>query len=407
MRANLARLGLLLILVALLVVLVPVNRDLAARANLGQDFLPMWLAAHAVFVQEQPAYQSEPVHALYEAEFGAPVGSAISADELRFERPLTALLPAAPLAFLPFQTARAIWLTLVELLQPALILLALSLSGLRRRLGLTALAGALIYSVLWRYGLEAMISGHLVTLEAVLAAVGMLLLAADRRLWAGLALGVGISLGGVLAPLGLVLALGELRARRWAFPAAAVLAVLVPALLLTAVAGDWPIGWLGVQVAALGAEGPLTPVAALVSTPLWIALAVLLLAYLLWQWLRWLAGQKRDQESQIWLGCLTLALSFALLGPLHPSGPLLLLPSLVLIAASLTDRWGAAGASFVVIVAALILILPWLPLLLEVPLNPGGPWLYWLPLGLSLLGLTWIHWWVVRGPRLTSHSTRS
>lgn len=399
MRTALARLGLLLLLVGLVVVLVPINRDLAARANLAEDFLPLWVAARTLYIEGNSAYDPASLTATYEEAFGTRVGSVVNAGSLRFWRPLPALLPVAPLAPIPYPAARAIWLTIVELLQPIIFLLAITLSALRRRL--PPIVAILLFGLLWRYGLEAMISGHIVTLEAFMATLGLLFFARDRTQFAGPVIGMGVLLGGLVAPLGLLLLLSELRSRRWFYGLAALGTLVGLALGFRALFGGWVIPWLASLVLAIRSQGVATPTLALGSAWVWAPLSLGLLVFLGWHWIRLLARQQPGLEQRTWVGCLTLTVTFALLGPMHPGGVLMLVPAMLFIGKSLVDRWGSAGVAFNAVTGLILLAVPWAPLWVEVPLDASGPWLYWLPLSATLIGLWWIRWWVVRGSRLT------
>ncbi len=399
MRTTLAQLGILLVVVALVVVLVPINRDLATRANLAEDFLPLWVAARTLIIEGESAYDPGSVAAVYEGQFGTPVGSVVSPEALRFARPLPALLPVAPTALLRYAMARAIWLTLVELLQPALFLLAIALTALRAR-G-TTIAAILLFGLLWRYGLEAMISGHIVTLEVTLAALALLFFVKDQTRFAGPVIGFGVLLGGLLLPLGLLLLLSELRRRRWFYGLSALGTGLGVALGFRALFGNWAIPWLASLVQVARSQGVATPAIALSSPWLWAPLSIGLVFFLLWHWVRLLVGEDPQAEQRTWVGCLTLTASFALLGPMHPGGALILVPALLLIGKSLADRWGPAGVVINGVVGLTLLVVPWAPLLVELPVDPSGMWLHWLPISLALVGLWWVRWWVVRGSRLT------
>lgn len=401
MKSSLVRLGLVVILAALIVVLVPLNRNLAARANLGQDFLPLWVAARVEFTQDASAYDAAALQAQYEADFDTPVGAVVSEEDMTFSRPLTALFPIAPLAFLSFPVARSLWLTLLELLQPGLFLLSLELSGLRKKLHLGGLLAIVVLSLIWRYGLEAVIGGHPAALQAGMAAAVLAMLTIGQNALAGVFTGLGVMLGEVLAPLGFLLSLDQLRARSWAFVAGAAATFTGGVVSSNLIAGNWQIPWLAVFFNNLGTRGVGSPLAALGPAAVWIPLAGILMLYTLWHWIRLLGRDRDADQGRIWVACLTLTVSFALLGTTHPAGSLLLVPALLLVANSFRDRWGGSGAAMVLAVALVLLVGPWVPLLIDLPISSDGAWLAWLPLTVSLVGLWWTRWWVVRGSELT------
>ena len=394
------RLGLVVLLSVLVVVLVPLNRNLAARANLGQDFLPLWVAARVEFTQDASAYDLTALRAQYEAEFEAPVGAVVSEGDLIFSRPLTALFPVAPLAFLSFPAARSLWLTLLELLQPGLFLLALELSGLRKKLPVGGLLAVVVFSLLWRYGLEAVIGGHFTALQAGLAAAVLAMLVHGQNALAGAFTGLGLLLGGVLTPLGLLLSLDQLKEKGWGFVAAAVAIFAGGTVSSTFIAGNWQVPWLAVLLNDVRTRGVESPLGTLGPAVIWVPMAAILVLYTLWHWMRLLGRDRQADQGRMWVACLTLTVSFALLGPTHPAGVLLLVPALLLVANSIRDRWGRSGSAVVIAVATLLLVGPWAPLLADLPMSSAGSWLAWLPLAVALIGLWWTRWWMVQGPKL-------
>jgi len=132
------------------------------------------------------------------------------------------------------------------------------------------------------------------------------------------------------------------------------------------------------------------------QTALTLILCLLLLAYLIWEWLQ--SFGKDDRWFQ-WTAAMTLTITNLIALRTATTNFVVLFPALVLIFALWHERWGKAGSVAILLAILCLLIGLWALFLITLEGNLESPAMY-VPLPvLVLAGLWWSRWWVVRRHR--------
>lgn len=395
MRSTLMRVGLLGVLVTLLIGLPFANGQLAELAGLGENLLPLWLGARVGFLRGESPYRGEAMIAAYEENFGAVPPGVTEAESLEIRLPPPGLLLGMATMLAPYQVARALWLSAVQVSLALLLLVALAL--VRWRPPPSVLGLLLAGTLLWRYGLQSMLVGASDPLVILLLLTGLWAVSGQNDVGAAILLGLATirpDLSGMAVLFAWIWGLAQ---RRW------TLAVGLPVVFLslwgTMIAWHppWFAGWLSSALAAIRNDGLNSPLSRLGSNLLSVALGLPVIALLLWAWI---VSLRRGSSSFLWTSVLTLGVTSVLLAPAPLSPALLTMPALLLSFRVWLERWGRAGAVGVGVVGGLLLGAPWLAYWSADPTAAVGPAVIWLPVLLSLVSLLWIRWWVVDQARL-------
>lgn len=274
----------------------------------ANDFYSRWKGAEVYWREEINPYSAEATLAIQQGIYGRPAEP--GEDPGPFAYPFYTVLLLAPIVWLPYAWAHAIWLVI---LQVSLVLgVALCLSLLDWRLPPWLLALTVLWSVFFYHSARTIFLGQFAGL-VFLCTVGTLWALKGRR--DGLA-GVLLSLTTLKPQMSFLLIpallLWGLAQRRWRFLTSFGLA---SALLLGTSFLLQP-GWLGDFVRQLAAYPSYTAI----GSPIWIlahyyfpflgtpgevALSVLLLLYLAYEW-RHLVQRGHVPDTFYWVLGLTL-----------------------------------------------------------------------------------------------------
>ncbi len=372
-----------------------VNYRFATQFPGGNDFLARWVGAQYWMQEDTSPYDPRVSQAAQRTIYGR---LALEGEDIaHFVYPMPAMLFFAPFGLLDYTTARAVWMTLLELGLPLLALMGIAIAGWRPdRVTRTVL---LLFAVVWYHGLRAVIVGQFAVIEAVLMIGALLAIQRREDALGGVLLGLSIAKPQMPVLLIPFVMLWAMRARRWSIVTGCLgtIAALVIgfALLLPA----WPAMWLQqlIEYPSYTELGP--PVSILTSVlPSGEAVAAILvggvaLLYLFWEWAQ--AMGRSDRWFQ-WTCAMTIVITNLVAIRTATTNYVVMLPALYLIFAVWNDRWGRTGRALVVAVAGLLLIGLWLLFSSTVAGNVESPIMY-LPFPiLMLIGLWWIRWWAVR-----------
>lgn len=394
-RPILARAGIVVIVIGMAVGLSIANLRLAGRAGFGERFRSLWLAARTAFLEGNSPYSPESMAVSYEAAFGTPPAETGSEGELQFSEPLPLALLAAPLIPLEYPLARGIWLTSLQIAQPLLLLLGLSLVSWRWRVReLMVMLGIILT---WRPGVESMLLGPALPLVLLPLFFGLWHTRTENDFLAGLSLGLALIAPALAGPTVLFTLLWSASKSRWRLIAGSMVAGLLPWVALLVAVDGWLTAWLASVVMTLRAGGPPTLLIQSTGPAFYLPLSIVLGLYLIWQWI---VALGKEPEWFVWTAAVSLVITSILVGPPEPVGLLLTSPGLLLTLHVMADRWGASGGAIAAVVGFLLLAGPWLPLILDLP-NPlaTGMRLGLVP-AIALLGLWWSRWWAVQQARL-------
>jgi hypothetical protein len=392
----------LAVLVAgLIVALAYVNYRFAVRAPGGNDFLARWLPARAWLVEGVNPYDQSVSERSQVMIYGRLARREAGEDIAHFVYPLPAMIFFAPFAFFDFTTARALWMTLLELCLLGLALIGVSLAEWRP--GKWMLASLVLFSVLWYHGFRAVIVGQFAPIEAVLMTGALLAVQRKRDMLAGLLLALSLAKPQMVFLLLPFILLWAASARRWSL----ILWTLGFSVGLfgasLAIMHDWPILWLR-QVAdypsytAIGS--PLSIISGPFSFSDWLTriLSILLLVGLV---VEWVLARGKDGLWFRWTAALTLVITNLMAFRTATTNYVVLIPALVLLLQIWVDRWGRRGEAAAVLTLVALFVGLWSLFLLTVQGNQESAAMY-LPVPLFLLfGLWWTRWWATGRPRLS------
>jgi len=388
-----------LILLGGVLVLLTWGNWIFVRANPGgNDFLVHWMGARQFITQGTSPYSDETATEIQKFAYGRAARP--GEHELRVAYPFYSIFVFLPFAVIPdYIFARALWMTLLEAGLFGLSYLSIRLTDWRPPPWV--LASFFTFSLLWYHGARPLINGNIVILIA-LGFVGALL---AMRFRADELAGVVIAFTTIKPQLSLMFTLYllfiALVQRRWKFVfwffGTLTLLVLVSMLFLP----DWIMQNLAEILRYPGYNPPGTLQAALkVWFPSfggrlgWGITGILGLLLIV----EWRLSGKADFRRMLWVSCLTLTVSQWIGIQTDPGNFVILLPALVLIFATFSERWRRAGNLIAVGMMIVLQVGLWLLFLytVEYGYQPQQSPIMFLPLpGLILVGLYWIRWWVI------------
>ncbi|NPV76884.1 MAG: DUF2029 domain-containing protein [Anaerolineae bacterium] len=388
-----------LILLGGVLVLLTWGNFVFTRANPGgNDFLVHWMGTRMFITEGISPYSDETAIAIQEFAYGRPARP--GEHELRVAYPFYSIFVFLPFSLIPdYAFARALWMTLLEAGLIALSFLSVRLTNWRPPSWV--LASFFVFSLLWYHGARPLINGNVVILIA-LGFVGVLLAIRYRAdELAGVLMALTTIKPQLLLIFSIYLIFVALVQRRWKFIfwffGTLALLVLVSMLLLP----DWMLQNLREILRYPAYNPPGTLQAALkVWFPVfggrlgWGITGFLgLLLLVEWRFLG-----MTEFRRMLWVSCLTLTVSQWIGIQTDPGNFIILLPALVLIFATLSERWRRAGNLISVGIMAILLVSLWLLFLstVEYGYQPQQSPIMFLPLpGFLLVGFYWIRWWVI------------
>lgn len=390
---------LVLLLLALIMGLGAANARFARTAQDPNEFLPRWEGANAWLTRGRSPYDPQVSLSAQRRLYGREADPEQGETLALFAYPFPAMLLYAPWGALDYPSARAGWMTLLEVMLVAAGLLAVQLTSWRPPPLLLALV--VIFGVAWSPGIRSIVSGHVGILALVcsLAAIVSIERGWDRAGGVLLVLALADPIVGLLVLL--VALTWAVSARRWGLIGVAVVtAGLVSGVSLLVMPG-WPLAWLqqlavGVEAGAQSGSSLRLPILGPESAP-GILAAFLALAILWTIWRGWGKGTR----WLVWSTAFTLVLGDWLTRLAVGSSPsIYLLPAIVFILASLGQRPERNGSWMVAGGLILIGVGSWIPYL-----GTSASWADSTVGGsvgpaLAALGLLWVRWWVTRGAEI-------
>jgi hypothetical protein len=367
----------------------------------GNDFLPRWVGASYWLVQGINPYDPQVSLAAQRMIYGRAADPTQNEDIAHFVYPLPSMIFFAPFGLLPYPVARAVWMTLLEIGLALLISVGVQLAGWKPSRKMMALL--IIFSIGWYHGFRSVIVGQFAVIEALIMTGALLAVQRRQDNLAGVLVGLSISKPQMSALLILFILVWAIRSKRWEL-------VLWTIGTLTALIGvslvlinDWPLLWIRQLLEYSNYTSNPTTITILaglipsVSVTLTYGLTVLISLYLLWEWV--VAMGKGDRWFQ-WTAALTIVITNII--PLRTATThyVVLLPALFMIFSAWNERWGKNGRIAIVFSLIVLLIGLWALFLISVEGNIESAVMY-LPIPiLSLFGLWWSRWWIVRASSL-------
>ncbi|MBN2555335.1 MAG: DUF2029 domain-containing protein [Anaerolineales bacterium] len=380
------RVLMLVLATAVICLLTFVNYQFSAAQPGGNDFLARWTGAHYWVVEGVSPYSPEVSIAAQQMIYGREAHPEQGEDIAHFVYPLPAMLFFAPFGLLQYSTARALWMTILEIGLPLLVVISLRL--LEWIPGRPMLIVLLFFSLTWYHGMRAIIVGQFAIIEALLIITALLLYSRKRDNAAGIILALTIAKPQMAVLFIPYLVLHAFAERRWRFVFSAGLSVgaliLVSELLLPGWMGDW-FGQLQEypHYTAIGSPvSILTSMLPVFQKEAEVLFNALIAGGLIWIWLR---SRRGGERSFIWAAMATLVVTNLIILRTATTNYVVLLPVLLYIFREWIRQNGRAGSIGVYLTMLVITIGIWWLFLTTVQGNVEGIAPY-LPLPLFTLG---------------------
>ncbi|MFH1186483.1 MAG: hypothetical protein V1755_15845 [Chloroflexota bacterium] len=374
--------------------------QLSSLAPGGGGFFSPWAGARAFLLQDGDPYGVRiAIRAQELAHREAPPNSASSYGlNLPFF-----LLPL----FFPFAlmqdpaVARGVWVFLCQLGMVGTIFLSMRVIGWSaRRASLVALSFLGVFSF---YPVAALADGTPAALLALGYVSILWAIQSERDELAGALMVLCLSMWEVGLPFLILLAWRVFHERRWRILAgfSMTLAILLPISFL--LYPGWLLPFLTASVGVLRSPHGISTSAILLRfSPQYGAqiaegVTIVTVSMLLYEWA---AGRDSDDRRFVWTACLALAATPLLGLRTEPGNLVVLMPGVVLIAASAFQRT-RSGALLGGIVVALTFAVPWIFFWRWFALHDQRAYdllFLFLPV-ICLIGLYWTRWWFLRPTR--------
>ncbi len=392
---------LILLAILLLGVLIWGNLRFVQANPGGTDFLVHWVGTRAFILEGLSPYSDETALQIQTMVYGR---AALPGEhELRVAYPLYSILIFLPFALISdYNTARAIWMAVLEC--GLILMVFLSLNLVRWRPKPIVLLFLLLFSLFWYHGLRPVILGNVVVLVA-LAFIGvMLALRNGHDELAGVLLALTTIKPQVAVVFIVFISMWCLINKR----AKTVIWFFITLGLLSALAflfiPDWILQNLREVLRYPGYNPPGTLSAALedllpqAGRRIGNALSAITALILL---IEWFLAMRRATQGFIWTACLSLVASLWIGLQTDPGNFIVAFPAILLVFSVWIERWRVVGIGAVFLSMILLFVGLWAIFLnsVEYVYQPVQSPIMFLPLPLVLLILLyWVRWWAINPP---------
>ena len=370
----------------------------------GNDFLVHWMGTRLLLKDGLSPYSDQTATQIQIFAYGHPAQA--GEHELRVAYPLYSVLLFIPFALIQdFATARAIWMTVLEL--SILSLTFLSIRAFQWKPNLVVLALIFLFSLVWYHAVRTIINGNAVGLVALVLLGAFLAIKNDMDEVGGFLLALTTIKPQLVVLVILFILIWAVNRRRWKlvswFMGTMVILVAVAFLFVP----DWILQNIREILRYPGYNPPGTPGAvfsvwfpAMGNRLGWILSGILILLLLVEWYLA--VRRKPDFPGFFWTVYLTLVASQWIGIQTDPGNFIILFPAIVLVFAMWEQRWKRVGTALTVLSLLILTIGIWAVFLSTVTYGyqpQQGPVMFFpLPLFLFIT-LYWTRWWAVRQPR--------
>lgn len=395
----------ILVLIAVLITAgsVWINYQYVKQDSGANDFVARWLGTRLFLLQGLSPYDEQ---LMTEAQNLAYDDSGDSqGNHLFYLYPFYSIYFFTPFTFVSnFNTARAIWMTVLEISVLFAAFIGIRLSDWRLPRIYTVLV--LLFSLTWFYSVLPILAGNVAALVVLLIAGLLISIKRGQDILAGILLALSTIKPEVVVILALFVLVWAVSKRRWLIVSSffASLGLLIVTTLF--IIPDWLMQYIRHAIQYFDETSIMTPGVVLYS---WLpgigrqlgwALTGLMVIVLL---LEWRAVWNKDFRWFYWTASLTLVATTLIGIPYTPMNYIVLLPALILVLFTIARWWGLPGRVLMVTSILFFLLVFWVYFFyrdLGVLLLEGSPF-YTLLLPLMLLfGLYWVRWWAIQKKKL-------
>jgi len=380
--------------------LIGADIQLSSLAPGGGSFFSPWGGARAFLFEDGDPYGVR--IAIRAQALAHPEARPSSASPYRLDLPFFLLPLFFPFSLIPDPAvARGVWVFLCQLALPGTVFLSIrAIEWKARRASLVALSFLGIFSL---YPVAALAEGTPAVLLA-LGYVGILwAIQSESDELAGALMVLCLCMWEVGLPFLVLVVWRVFHERRWRILAGFGMTLAILLSISFLLYPGWPLPFLIASVGVIRSpHGISTSVILLGLSPEYGAqiaegLTIVAVSTLLYEWA---AGRDSDDRRFLWIACLTLAAT-PMLGLRTELGNLVvLMPGVVLIAATAFQR-NRSGGWLGAIVVALTFSVPWILFLRWFAFHDQRAYdllFLFLPIA-CLIGLYWTRWWFLRPAR--------
>lgn len=398
-QALIVSIGLVILLIGLAAGMTWANYRYAQSSPGGNDFLVYWMTSRNIFEEGLSPYSEESRVRVQEYAYGRPAEA--GEHEMGMAYPLYSVALFAPFTLAKdFDLARALWMTVLE---AALIGLALlSPRIMRWKPAPWMMALLIIFSLLWYFGLRALINGNAVILVALCLAGGLLAMRGGHDELAGVLFAFSTIKPQVVVVVLAWIVIWGFTQRRWRMVGWLVGTVALLSGSAMLIMPDWILQNLGEVLRYPEYNPPGNPAAVFAEwwpnfgERLGWALSAVVGLVLLGEW--W-TNRKRDMRAFLWVTALTLVISPWIGIQTDPGNLIVLFVPLVVVFALLAERSPRGVAVILPIVLLILMVGLWVIFLNTIEYNgqPEQSSILFFPLPTFLLILLyWVRYWAVK-----------
>ncbi len=400
-RNDLIKYSLLVVLLILVIGgLTWINYQFATQNPGGNDFLARWNGAHEWLINGNNPYSEHVSEVAQRMIYGQLANASKGEDVAHFVYPLYSMIFFAPFALMEYTLARALWMTLLEIVIVALTFVSLRLTNWK--LTPLSLVGILLFSMLWYVSIRTIVLGQFSGINALLMVIGLLCIKNDRDNFGGVMLALSTSkpqMSYLLILFVFIWAIRSGRHRIWAsFMISMGLMIGAGWLLLP----GWPIDWIRQMLnypEYTDRIGSIVSILAGITPGIKESLTTTLMAvFYLYIGFEWLRTRGNDIHAFLWTAYITVVVTNFVAYRTATPHYIALIPPLFLISKIVIERWGLMGRWFIGFLIFVLFVGLWTIFIVTLKGNDEQAVMY-IPIPvITLLGLWWVRWWAIKPP---------
>jgi hypothetical protein len=356
-RSRIAQIAFLtLVLGLLLVAMVIVNHRFSLMSPGGNDFVPRYVGTRLMLDEGISPYSEKATTEIQKVIYGRPAQA--GEDENLFVYPLYSTVVFAPFSLIDdYVLARALWMTLLQVALVATVLVGLQLADWRPHW--TIAAALTMFGLLWYHSARPLINGNAAILCGLFIVVAMLAIRKEHDVLAGPLVALATIKPQVVVLWFPWVILWAASKRRWRLVGSTLISLAALVLGTSLIVPDWLLSNYR-QIAAY-------PTYTLPGTPSgifsqwwpeigpWLGFGVTLFTGVLLV-VQWRRAWASSFAMFLWTAYLTLAVTTLTGIRTATANYVVLLPALILVLASLAQKYpnASAGLTWFILISLLV-----------------------------------------------------